>query len=127
MKKLLLLFVLLSIGLFGCGDSPENSGTLSVSSPSANNGIVTATAAFIPSAGSVLPNQAINFRWYTVGVTSKVKSMEIATTGYTDNNGTVTSQYTLSVNRDENIIVYVIASTGDLTNKEGWQSVQVDP
>jgi hypothetical protein len=127
MKKILLMLcVLLSLWIFGCGN-PENSGTLLVSAPTASKGIVSATATFVPSTGTALPNQAINFRWYTEGVTSKIRSNEIQSTGRTDNNGSVTSQYTLSVNRDESLNVYVIASTGDLTNKEGWQSVQVDP
>jgi hypothetical protein len=125
MKKLLLLCVVLSIWMFGCGSG--TSGTLSVSVPTSNNGIVFASAQFTPSSGSALPGQAVNFRWYTVGVTTKTQSPELAITGHTDNTGAVTSQYTLPVIRTESYIVYVIASTEGLTNKEGWQSVQVDP
>ena len=127
MKKILLLCLVLSCGFLGCGSVGGTSGTLSVTSPSAQNGIVTATATFVPSNGSALPGQDINFRWYTVGVTSKTQSAEKATTGHTDSGGSVTSQLTLPVSRTESFIVYVIASTGGLTNKEGWQSVQVDP
>lgn len=127
MKKILLLGMLLSLGMFGCGSVGENSGTLSVSAPVNSNGIVTATATYTPSTGTALLNTVINFRWYTVGVTSKIKSAEASTGGHSDSAGTVTSQYTLPVIRNESLIVYVIASTGDLTNKEGWQSVQVGP
>lgn len=125
MKKLLFICIITSMWMFGCGN--ENSGTLSVTAPTASNGIVTAKAKFTPSSGTVLPNQPINFRWYTVGVTSKTQSSESITIGHTDNTGTVTSQFSLPVNRVESFIVYVIASTGDLTNIEGWQSVQVAP
>jgi len=125
MKKLLVLCVMLSLWMFGCGN--ETSGTLSVSSPSALNGVVTAKATFTPSSGSAIPGQPINFRWYTVGVTSQTQSPEQATSGHTDNTGTVTSQLTLPPARTESFIVYVIASTGDLTNIEGWQSVVVVP
>jgi hypothetical protein len=125
MKKLLLLCVMLSLWMFGCGN--ETSGTLSVSAPSANNGVVTARATFIPSNGTVIPGQPINFRWYTVGATSKTQSAELATSGHTDSTGTVTSQLTLPATRTESFIVYVTASTGDLTNIEGWQSVLVVP
>lgn len=125
MKKLLVLCVMVAMWLFGCGS--ETSGTLSVSAPTATGNIVTAKAKFTPSSGSVIPGQPINFRWYTVGVTSKTQSPEQATTGHTDNSGTVTSQLILPVTRTESYNVYVIASTGDLTNIEGWQSVLVAP
>lgn len=125
MKKIALLFVFMSMLIVGCGS--ETSGTLSVSSPSATNGIVTTTATFTPSSGSALPNQPIVFRWYTVGVNSKDQTLEQTTEGRTDNTGAVTSQFKPPVIRSESLIVYVIASTGGLTNKEGWQSVQVDP
>lgn len=127
MKKILLLCLVLCMGMFGCGGVSENSGTLSVSAPVNSNGVVTATATFTPSNRTALPNTPIALRWYTVGVTSKIRSAETSSTGHTDNTGTVTSQFTLPVIRDESLVVYVIASTGDLTNKEGWQSVQVDP
>jgi|SRR6185369_13284401 len=125
MKKLFLLCALLCLWISGCGS--ENSGTLSVSAPSAINGIVTATAKFTPSSGTALPGQPINFRWYAVGVTSKTQTPELTATGHTDNTGTATSQYKLPTVRIESYIVYVIASTGDLTNIEGLQSVQVEP
>lgn len=125
MKKLLVLCVMLSTLIFGCGN--ETAGTLSVTAPAADNGVVTARATFTPSGGSVIPGQPINFRWYTVGVTSQTQSPEQATSGHTDNTGTVTSQLTLPPARTESFIVYVIASTGDLTNIEGWQSVLVVP
>lgn len=127
MKKLLLLSIVLFLSMFGCGS--DTSGTLSVSAPTASNGIVTATATFTPSSGSALPGQSINFRWYTVGVTTKTQSKELTISGHTDNTGTVTSQYSFpgNVTRTESFIVYVIAFTDGLTNKEGWQSVQVDP
>jgi len=124
MKKLLLLCVMLSMWMLGCGS--DTSGTLSVSAPTSINGVVTATAKFIPSSGSVLPGQTISFRWYTVGVDTKTQSAELTITGHTDNTGAVTSQYTLPVSRTESYIVYVIASTEGLTNMEGWQSVLVD-
>ena len=125
MKKILLLCAVMSMWMFGCGS--ETSGTLSVAAPTQSGGIVTARATFTPSSGSVIPNQPINFRWYTVGVTSQTKSSEQATSGHTDNAGTVTSQLTLLPARTESFIVYVIASTGDLTNIQGWQSVLVVP
>lgn len=125
MKKLLLFLLALSILLLACGD--KTSGTLTASAPSASNGIVTTTAKYTPSTGTVLPGQVINFRWYTVGVTSKIKSAEIASSGHTDSTGSVISQYILPTIRTESLIVYVIASTGDLTNAEGWQSVEVTP
>lgn len=125
MKKLLVVCVMLSLWMFGCGN--ETSGRLSVSAPIALNGVVTARATFTPSTGSIIPGQPINFRWYTVGVTSQTRSPEQATSGHTDDTGTVTSQLTLPTVRDESFIVYVIASTGDLTNIEGWQSVTVVP
>ena len=125
MKKLLVLSLLLSIFIMSCGS--DTSGSLSVAAPTVSNGVVTAIAKYTPASGSALSGQSINFRWYTVGVTSKSKSAEIATSGHTDNSGSVNSQFTLPVNRTESIIVYVIATTGDLTNIEGWQSVQVDP
>lgn len=124
MKKLLVVCVMLSLWMFGCGD--ETSGTLSVSAPTAANGVVTARATFA-SSGSIIPGQPINFRWYTVGVTSQTQSPEQVTSGHTDSTGTVTSQLTLPPARTESFIVYVIASTGDLTNLEGWQSVVVVP
>lgn len=111
--------------MFGCGS--ETSGTLSVAAPTALNGVVTARATFTPSSGSVIPGQPINFRWYTVGVNSQAKSPEQATSGDTNNTGTVSSQLTLPPDRTESFIVYVIASTGGLTNIEGWQSVLVIP
>ncbi len=125
MKKLLLLCVMSCLWMFGCGSG--TSGSLSVSAPASSGGIVTATATFTPSSGTALPGQNINFRWYTVGLTSKIQSAEISTSGHTDINGVVTSQFILPFVRTESFLVYVIASTDGLTNKEGWQSVQVDP
>ena len=125
MKKLLLLCMVLSMWMFGCGS--ETSGTLSVAAPTQSGGIVTARATFTPSSGSALPGQAINFRWYTVGVDTKTQSPELTKTEHTGNTGAVTSQLTLPVGRTESFTVYVIASTGDLINKEGWQSVLVVP
>ena len=127
MKKILLLCVVLSIWMFGCGSGGGTSGTLSVSAPTSSNGVVFATAKFTPSSGSALPGQAIDFRWYTVGVTTKTQTPEFPITGYTDNTGSVPSNYTLPVSRTESYIVYVIASTQGLTNIEGWQSVTVAP
>gem|GEM_PF-4327708 len=118
---------MISFGLFGCGSVGENSGTLSATAPANNNGVVTAVATFTPSNRAVLPNTPINFRWYTVGVTSKAKSAETSTKSYSDASGIATFQVTLPVVRDESLIFYVMASTGDLINVEGWQSVQVDP
>ncbi len=125
MKKLLLLCVIMSACLFGCGS--ESSGTLTVTSPTSSNGVVTAVAKFTPSSGVALPGQVIAFRWYTVGVTSKITSAESPASGNTDSTGSVTSQFTLPGSRSESYNVYVIASTGGLTNKEGWQSVTVVP
>lgn len=125
MRNVFLLCVLLCVSMFGCGS--ENSGTLSVTTPSASSNIVTATATFTPSSGSALPGQVISFRWYTVGVTTKTQSAELTTSGSTDSSGAVTSQFTLPIIRSESFVVYVIASTGSLTNKEGWQSVEVAP
>lgn len=125
MKSLLLCLTLLCVLMFGCGS--QNSGSLSVSSPSASNGIVTVTATYTPSTGLALSGQTISFRWYTVGVTSKSQSSELATSGTTDSSGAVTSQFILPAIRSESLVVYVIASTGDLTNKEGWQSIVVAP
>lgn|SRR6266568_8345114 len=125
MKKLLLLCVMSGLWMFGCGS--ETSGSLSVSSPSSNGGIVTATAKFTPSSGSPLPGQQITFRWYTVVLGSSTQSPELSETKSTDNTGAATSQLTLPVGRTDTFTVYVIASTGGLVNKEGWQSVLVAP
>lgn len=127
MKKILLLCLLLSMGMVGCGNVSENSGTLSMSAPVNSDGVVTAIATFTPSVGTALNNTPIVFRWYTVGVDSTIRSKEVSITGRTDSAGTATSWITLPDNRDERLRVYVIASTGDLTNKEGLQLVQVDP
>src|ERR1700681_1244535 len=119
MKKLLLLCVVLSMWLFGCGSDNETSGTLSVSAPTSSGGIVTATATFTPSSGSALPGQPINFRWYTVVVGTTTQSPESTDTKPTGNTGAATSQITLPAGRTVSYTVYVIASTGGLTNKEG--------
>ena len=125
MKKLLLLCFVLCIGLFGCGN--ETSGTLSLSAPASNGGVVTTKAKFTPTSGSVLPNQDIYFKWYTVGVTSNDRTSDLLTSGKTDSTGTVSSSYTLPTARTESVYVFVSASTGDLTNIEGIQSVLVVP
>jgi hypothetical protein len=125
MKKLLMLCVVLSLWMFGCGS--ETSGSLSVTAPSSSDGIVTATATFTPASGSALPGQHITFRWYTVVLGSSTQSPELSETKSTDNTGAATSQLTLPVGRTDTFTVYVIASTGGLVNKEGWQSVLVTP
>lgn len=125
MKKIMLLCVLFSLFLFGCGT--ENSGTLTVSAPAASGDKVTATATYTPASGSALPGQMINFRWYTVGVATKTQSAEIASSGKTDSSGVAFSQLTLPAVRTESFVVYVIASTGEIINSEGWQSVIVAP
>lgn len=126
MKKLLLLCVVLGMWMMGCGS--ETSGSLSVSAPTLKgNDVVTATAKYTPSSGSALPDQNITFRWYAVGVTTKNKSSELTQTVSTDSTGTATSTYILPSTRTESYLVYVSASTGDLINTEGLQSVQVAP
>jgi hypothetical protein len=122
MKKLLLC-IILSVGILGCGS--ENSGSLSVSAPTASNGVATATATYTPSSGSALSGQSINFRWYAVDTTSKIPTKETLETVHTDSNGKATSQYRALSGLSGTYIVYVIASTGDLTNIEGLQSVSV--
>lgn len=125
MKKILLLCLVLSMGMFGCGN--ETSGTLSVSALSSSGGVVSTKAKFTPSSGSVLPGQVIDFRWYTVGATTNVRTSDQLTSGKTDSTGTVSSSYTLPTGRAESVYVFVSASTGDLTNIEGIQSVLVLP
>lgn len=125
MKKFFLLGLLLLVLVTGCGSG--TSGILSATAPTVGvgNGIVTSTATFKPATGTALPGQAIEFRWYSVGVDSKTKSTETVSTGYTNSDGAVTSTLNLPVDRTESLLVYVIASTGSLTNTEGWQSVLV--
>jgi hypothetical protein len=125
MKKIFLLCVLLSLGIFGCGS--ETSGNLSVPVPVQSGDYVKATATYTPSSGSALSGQEINFRWYTVGVTTKTRTQEVLATGSTNPSGTVISQYLLPAVRSESITVYVTASTGGLTNSEGWQTITVAP
>lgn len=125
MKKFLLVCVLSGIWLTGCGS--ESSGTLSVASPSASNGVVTATATLTRSSGTTLSGQTINFVWYTVGVTSKNQTAEQTVSAKTNNSGVASSQLTLAPNRTESLYVYVKATAGDLTNIQGWQSVTVTP
>jgi uncharacterized membrane protein YgdD (TMEM256/DUF423 family) len=127
MKKIVLLFVIVSMLMVGCGS--DTAGILSATAPTASNGVVTTTATYTPSSGPAISGQTINFRWYTVGVTSKTQSVELISSGHTDSTGTVTSQYIFdpTVTRTESFIVYVIASTGGLSNIEGWQSVVVAP
>lgn len=126
MKKLFILCLLSCISMIGCGS--DSSGFLSVSAPTEAGGIVTATASYSASAANTsnaCTGQAINFRWYTVGETTKVKTAEVSVVGHTDSGCTATAQYTLPTTRTENLYVYVIASTGDMNNIEGWQSVLV--
>lgn len=125
MKKILLLCLVLSLGMFGCGN--ETSGTLSVSAPVPNGVGVSTKAKFTPSSGSVLPGQVIDFRWYTVGATTNIRTTELLTSGKTDSTGTVSSSYNLPTGRTESVYVCVSASTGDLTNIEGILSVLVAP
>ena len=125
MKKIFLLCVVLSLGIFGCGS--ETSGNLSVSAPVQSGDYVKATATYTPSSGSALSGQEINFRWYTVGVTTKTKAPEILVTGFTNTSGVVISQFLLPTVRSESVTVYVTASTGGLTNSEGWQTITVAP
>lgn len=125
MKKFLLVCIMSGIWLTGCGS--EGAGTLSVSTPTTNNGVVTATATLTRSSGSTLSGQTINFIWYTVGVTSKTQSAEITSSVKTDNSGIASSQLILAPSRSESFIVYVKANAGDLTNIQGWQSTTVAP
>ncbi|HIJ94697.1 MAG TPA: hypothetical protein HPP94_02955 [Desulfuromonadales bacterium] len=102
-------------------------GSLSLSAPAQTGDIVKTTATYKPASGSALPGQVIDFRWYTVGVSTKMQTPEVTTSGSTNSSGVVVSQYTLPVVRSESYTVYVIATTGGLTNSEGWQSVTVAP
>jgi hypothetical protein len=111
--------------MIGCGS--ETSGTLKLSAPTSNGGVVTATAQYTSGAGLALPGQEINFRWYTVGDTTKVKTAEVAVVAHTDSTGIASAQYTLPATRTESLNVYVIASTGEITDIQGWQSVLVLP
>jgi hypothetical protein len=130
MKKLLLLCVVISLGIMGCGSengSTYTSGSLSVSAPVQAGDYVKATATYIPSSGPALPGQEINFQWYTVGVTTKTQTPIVPASGSTNSSGTVISQYKLPAIRSESVRVYVTAFTGGLTNTEGWQSITVVP
>lgn len=128
MKKLVLLLIALSFGVFGCGSGGmSTSGSLTMSTPTSSNGVVTAKATFVPASGPALPNQEIDFYWYTVGVDTKVVTPTTKVTGSTDTTGAATSQYILPTIRTESVIVYVKSATGGLENQGGWQSVVVAP
>ncbi|MDD2852564.1 MAG: hypothetical protein PHY09_11810 [Desulfuromonadaceae bacterium] len=123
MKKIFLLFALMTFVLPGCG-SDGNSGTLSVSAPTASNGIVSAVATYTPATGVAMTGLKINFTWRTYDLGTKTYSSNISDSSETNNKGVALGQFRLN-DMTKNLIVYVIASTGDLTNSEGWRSVTV--
>ena len=111
------------ISLVGCGT--ENSGSILLSPPTNINGVVTTTATYTPSSGSVLPNQKITFYWRTVGQTSNISVDYPPSDSYSDSTGRARSELTLPSPRSEALSVYVRAGTGDLTS--GSLFVNVSP
>ena len=118
--RFLLIFLVFSVTFVGCGSVDENSGSISLTSPTYLNGVVTANATYKPSTGVALPNQKITFYWHTIGLLSGTVVYPLSDS-YTDSNGTAFSEFTLPSPRTEALIVYVKAGTGSLTT--GLQSV----
>lgn len=114
----LLIVSVFAICLAGCGS--ETSGSLSMSSPSYTNDVVTAKATYTPASGSALAHQKITFYWRTVDKSSGSNVDYPPSDSYTDSTGMASSDLTLPSPRAA-LIVYVKAATGDLTT--GWQSV----
>lgn len=102
-----------AICLAGCGN--ETSGSITLTSPTYANGVVTTSAKYTPASGSALSHQKIIFYWRTVGKTSKVVVDYPSTDSYTDSSGAASSDLYLPSPRTEDYIIYVKASTGDLT------------
>lgn len=121
----LVMLLLLVIGLFGCGNG-DTSGSLSLAAPTAVNYTVNAVATYTPASGSALPGQEIEFTWYTMP-TGGVATQAVHVTGYTDSKGVASSQYIFPTPPAVATYVYVSAKTGNLSNKEGYQSVLVTP
>ncbi len=109
-----------SVAVVGCGSVDENSGSISLASPTYSNNVVTASATYKPTIGVALPNQKITFYWHTIGQTSGTVVYP-SSDGYTDSTGTALSNLPLPTSRTEALTVYVKAVTGDLTT--GLQSV----
>lgn len=108
----------------GCGSgSGSTSGDITLAEPAASNGVVTASATYTPSGGTVLPGQEIVFSWYTVGKTTSNRQDYGTSKSYTNSSGGATSQLILPTPRTEIFIAYVKADTGGLTS--GWKSVEV--
>lgn len=123
MKKLVMLILMMSALMFGCGS--ETSGSISLSSPTNSGGVVTAEATYTPSSRPALTNQRITFYWYTVGLTSNVTINYPSKDSYTNGNGMALSELTLPYPRTETLRVYVKAGTGDLVSST--QFVDVAP
>jgi len=121
MKKLLMLFVFMSLLIVGCGS--ETSGSISLGSLTNSGDVVTATAAYSPSSGSALTNQKITFYWRTVDLTSNITVDYPPEDASTDSTGSALSELRLPSPRSETMRVYVKAATGDLTT--GSQFVDV--
>lgn len=109
-------FVIISGFVFfiaGCGS--ETSGSIALTSPTYSNGVVTASATYTPASGSALSHQKITFSWRTVGKVSNSVVEYPPTDSYTDSSGKASSDLILPAPRTEAYVVYVKASTGDLT------------
>jgi hypothetical protein len=120
-RCVILIFSVFAINLVGCGS--DTSGSISLSSPTSLNGVVTAEATYTPVSGSALSHQKITFYWRTVGNTSNLIVDYPANDSYTDSTGKASSELTLPSPRTEDFTVYVKANTGDLSTST--QSVTV--
>lgn len=111
-----IVFVVISgFALFISGCGSETSGTIVLNSLAYSNGITTASATYTPASGSALSHQKITFNWRTVGKTTNSVVEYPPTDSYTDSSGKASSDLILPSPRTEAFVVYVKASTGDLT------------
>jgi hypothetical protein len=99
--------------LGGCGS--ETSGSIALTAPTYANGIATASATYTPASGAALSHQKITFYWRTVGKTTNSVVDYPPHDSYTDSSGKASSDLSLPSPRTEAYVVYVKASTGDLT------------
>lgn len=114
MKKLLLLCVVLSIWMFGCGS--EKNGTLilaDITSKDLTGGIysVETSATFAPATGSALPGTEITYTATFVGGTTTTRTGKVNS----DSTGKVIIGPWQITQDTAPIIVTIIATTGDLS------------
>lgn len=109
------VFIVSGVAIYLAGCGSETSGSITLTSPTYANGIATASAKYTPASGTALSHQKITFNWRTVGKTSKAVVDYPSTDSYTDSSGTASSDLYLPSPRTEDYVVYVRASTGDLT------------